>query len=165
VRLIAKSLLAIVLAGCGGPGSDSVFTKNNPKIAPVDSSKPVAVKVVQPPRPVTKRFTGYYRKVGDESQFQPCGTSAPIDIYGPAIARGILKERFRWYAVWEGAKMYAVFQGAIVTDTPMIKGITGDSTRGAPRNRFYLVDIDSLRVWRNTDCNGMRLPRGISAKE
>lgn len=84
-------------------------------------------------------------------------------MYGPAITSGILKERFRWYAVWEGAKMYAVFQGAIVTDTPLIKPITVDSTKGPPRTRFYIAEVDSLRVWRNSDCNGMRVPSGITS--
>lgn len=101
----------------------------------------------------TRAYAGYYRKLGDDSQFQPCGTTQLLEITGTPLAQLLLKERFRWNAIWEGAKLFAVFQGAIVTDT-----VRSDSSKTHPRRRFYLVDVDSMRTWRNGDCNGMRIP-------
>ena len=152
-RLAVHPLFCLILAACGSPGSESVFTRNNPKTASLDSVG--ARPRTEPQRMVTRQYSGYYSKLGDDSQFQPCGTTVPLDVTGAPIARGILKERFRWNAVWEGAKMYAVFEGAIVTDTA---ATAGDSVKG-PRTRFFLIDVDSLRTWRNGDCNGMKLPR------
>lgn len=89
----------------------------------------------------------------------PCGTSTLLDVTGTVVARGILKERFRWFASNEGDRMYAVFRGALVTDTPTVRGADGDSAKGAPRTRFFVVDVDSFRTWRISDCNGMKVPR------
>lgn len=144
----------ITLAACGAPGSDSVFTRNNPRTAAVDS--PSAKVAPRPaPRIETKVYAGYYRKLGDDSQFLPCGTKTLLEITGTPLSMILLKERFRWNAIWEGAKLYAVFRGTIVTDT-----VKSDSSNAGPRTRFLLVDIDSMRTWTNGDCNGMRIPRG-----
>lgn len=106
-------------------------------------------------RLATKAHGGFYRRLGDDNQFQPCGTRVPLDIIGAPQARAALKERFRWSATWEGAKMYGVFQGAIVTDTPGTDGVAGDTVKPGPRTRFFIVGVDSLRPWRDQDCGGM----------
>ena len=140
------------LAACGAAGSDSVFTRSKPKKAEVDSTPTPAFRI-EPPPSVTRPYAGYYRKAGEEQQFQPCGTTQLLDITASFEAKLLLRERFRWNAIYEGAKLFAVFEGAIVIDT-----IESDSSKPTPRKRFYLTDIDSMRSWRRSDCNGMRIP-------
>ena len=160
VRVPANLLLVIALAACGAPGSDAVFGGNTQKKATTDSAKPAPVRTPGP-QLVTKRYEGYYRRYGNESVFMRCGTTVPLPVTGTPIALGILKERVRWHAPWEGARLYGVFQGALVTDTPMVAGASGDSVRSKPRTRFFLVGVDSFRTWRVRDCNGMKLPREL----
>jgi hypothetical protein len=152
------------LVACGGPGSDSVFTDKDAKAASDESAARKAAQarlaMAAPPKDV-RTFQGYYRKFEEQSGFQPCGTSALLDVTGSAEGQRNLRERFRWSALYEGAKMFVVFRGAIVIDTPMVAGANGDSTRGAIRRRFYLVDVDSLRSWRIRDCNGMKVSNVI----
>lgn len=158
VQILAKSLLILGLAACGAPGSDSVFTRNNPRTASVDSASST-VRPRQVPRIATRVYAGYYRKSGDDSQFQPCGTRTLLEITGPPMAQLMLKERFRWNAIWEGAKLFAVFEGAIVTDSAQADSSKADSSKAGPAKRFWLVAVDSMRTWRNEDCNGMKIPR------
>jgi hypothetical protein len=160
VRITANLLLVLTLSACGAPGSDAVFGGNTQKKATIDSAKPGPVRTPAP-QLVTKRYEGYYRRYGNESVFMRCGTSVPIPVTGTPIALGILKERVRWHAPWEGARLYGVFQGALVTDTPMVVDAGGDSVRSKPRTRFFLVGVDSFRTWRVRDCNGMKLPREL----
>jgi hypothetical protein len=150
----------MILLACGAPGSDDVFAGNAQKKAPTTSPKAAPVQPTAP-RLVTKRFEGYYRRYGSTSQFVPCGRTIPLEVTGTPIARGILKERIRWNSAWEGARMFVVFQGALVTDTPKVLGTGGDSVRSKPRTRFFLVNVDSLRTWRVRDCGGMKLPREL----
>lgn len=152
-------LVVILLAACGAPGSDAVFARNSQKKA-ADSTKVAPVRP-SPPQLVTKRFQGYYRRYGGESVFIPCGTTSPLKVTGTPIALGVLRERVRWNAAWEGARMYGVFQGALVTDTPRVAGTERDSVRSKPRTRLYIIGVDSFRTWRVRDCNGMRLPREL----
>ena len=154
MRPFFKLLFVTALAACGAPGSDSVFTRNNPRFGSVDSAAPKAVASRQgSPTVATKVYAGYYLKKGDRSQFQPCGTEKLLEITALWETKRMLMERFRWNAIWEGAKLYAVFQGAIVDDTTR-----ADSSRTGPAKRFYLVGIDSVRTWQRSDCNGMRIP-------
>lgn len=68
-----------------------------------------------------------------------------------------VRERFRWVGVWLNTPMFAVFEGAVVVDTPAVKRGPADTTApGQPRTRFLLVDLDTLRTLNKTDCNGMR---------
>lgn len=157
VRLICKLLLLNVLAACGAPGSDEVFTKGmgKPKAFDTASFRP-ARSAAQ--RTVTRTYGGYFRRVGNHFEFQPCDTKVPLVIFTSPQARLALRERTRFNDVWEdAAKRFAVFQGAIVTDTPDTKGVQGDSAKPGPRTRFYLTAVDSLRTWRSTDCGGMRV--------
>ena len=160
MRIRANLLLVIILAACGAPGSDDVFAGNAQKKATTYSARPAPVRPAAPPV-VTKRFEGYYRRYGAESVFMPCGSRVPLEVTGTLIAQGILKERIRWNSAWEGARMFVVFQGALVTDTPKVAGTDGDSVRSKPRTRFFLVNVDSLRTWRVRDCGGMKLPREL----
>lgn len=109
-------------------------------------------------RLATKAHGGFYRRLGDDNQFQPCGTRVLLDIVGTPMGRAVLKERFRWTATWQGAKLYGVFQGAIVTDTPGTDGAAGDTAKPTPRTRFFIIGVDSLRPWRDQDCGGMKIP-------
>ena len=154
MRPLFKLLLVTALPACGTPGSDSVFTRNNPKFAPVDTPKTEVVARPVRPAIATRAYAGYYRKSGDDSQFQPCGTTQLLEITGPPMARLILRDTFRWNAIWEGARLFAVLQGAIIDDTTR-----ADSSKTGATKRFYLVDVDSMRTWRKGDCNGMRLPK------
>ena len=152
-----KLFLLIALAACGAPGSDAVFTKGNPRIAAPDSARAVAAR---PPAPGMRprRFSGYYFRQDEESQFRPCGTEALLDVIGTAAARTMLKDSFRWNSVWQGRKMFGVFQGAIVTDTPRTGGGKADTAPPVPRTRFFITGLESLRTWQSSDCGGMRIP-------
>lgn len=105
-----------------------------------------------------KRFSGYYYRLGEVSQFRPCGTGELLDITGTAEGRYLLNERFRFNAVWQGRKMFGVLQGAIVTDTPRTAGAKADTVKPVPRTRFFITGVDSLRTWQASDCGGMRIP-------
>ncbi len=149
----SKMLLLCTLAACGAPGSDAVFTNAAKGSAP--DSKQVVAKEPARPAPNFKRYTGLYRRSGDESRFQPCGTRVPLDVFGSFEGRALLAERFRFNSVWQGLPMYGVFTGAVVTDTPRVKGAP-DST-AKPVTRFYIIGVDSLRTWQDGDCGGMRV--------
>ena len=155
VRAIPNLLLVIALGACGAPGSDSVFTQGNPRLQGADSAqKDSAASEAQPApqvgarRPEIKRFEGQYRRLGGESQFRPCGSTVALDVYGSGDARYRLQERFRWLAVEQGRRMFGVFYGAIVTDTPKVDG------PARPRTRFLLTVPESLRTWLDEDCRG-----------
>lgn len=155
--VLRNLLLLAALGACGAPGTDAVFTKGNPKAD--QKGAPTAGRSGPSPQPLaqriqTKRYTGLYRRSGDESRFQPCGTQRALDIFGPPDARIMLHERFRYGSVYQGQKMYGVFQGAVVTDTT--QPVKPD-TVGTVRTRFYLVRVDSLRTWETSDCGGMRV--------
>jgi len=154
VRIIYKLLLLSILAACGAPGSDDVFTKGTGKAKALDST---ALRPIRPPAPqiAIRSYGGFFRRVGSNFEFQPCDTKVPLVIFTSPQGRMILRERTRFNEVWEGHKRFGVFQGAIVTDTPKVA--EGDSTTAGPRTRFYLTDVDSLRTWRSTDCGGMRV--------
>ena len=156
MRLIYKLLLINVLAACGAPGSDEVFTKGTGKPKAFDTA---SFRPARPPTPriATRSYGGYFRRFGANFEFQPCDTQVPLVIFTSPQGRTVLRERARWNNVWEGAKRFGVFQGAIVTDTPATKGVQGDSAKPGPRTRFYLTAVDSLREWRSTDCGGMRV--------
>ena len=156
MRLIYTLLLINALTACGAPGSDEVFTKGVGKAKALDTS---AFRPARPPAPriVTRTYGGYFRRVGSDFEFQPCDTKVPLVIFTSPQGRFALRERTRFNNVWEGAKRFGVFQGAIVTDTPATKGVQGDSAKPRPRTRFYLTAVDSLRTWRSTDCGGMRV--------
>lgn len=160
MRLSCKILLLSALAACGAPGSDTVFTKGNPKIGSgTDTTFATAAsKTRQAMRPDSRSYAGYFRRLGDDMQFQPCGARAPLEVFTTGQARASLRERFRWNAVWEGAKMFAILHGATVTDTPSTEGVSGDTSSPVPRTRFWVMSVDSLRTWHERDCGGMRIP-------
>ena len=105
---------------------------------------------------LTKRFEGFYFRLGDTSRFTPCGSKAGLDIFGNAEARFLLRDRLRWTAAWQGIPMYAVFMGYVVTDTPSVKGSRANTTARIPRTRFFLAAVESLRVREREDCGGAR---------
>ena len=151
----SKLLVIASLAGCGAPGADQVFTKGNPKIpAAPDTTKAVAANPA--PRMQLKQYSGYYVRIDSDSRFQPCGTSTPLEITGTAVGRALLRERFRWMAVETGRRMFAVFQGAILTDTIKPQG-SADSAAGTARTRFFITGVDSLRTLLAGDCGGMKI--------
>jgi hypothetical protein len=131
-------------AGCGSQGSDAVFVQALPGRG--DS--------VEAPRQGNRlpstRYEGLYRRVGDEANFRPCGTTASLPITGTGEGRALLAERFRWNSVWQNMPLYAVLRGTILTDTVKAKG---DTAPGVVR-RFFVTGVDSLRAW-DGDCGGM----------
>jgi hypothetical protein len=142
------------LVACGAPGSDASSATAKAGSSTKDTSLAVRAPA-PPPRIATRTYRGYYRRLSEESRFQPCGTTRPLDVYGPPEARLVLHERVRYASVWQGTKMYGVFQGAIVTDT--VKPVRPDSGTGTVRTRFFLMRVDSLRTWQVSDCGGMRV--------
>jgi hypothetical protein len=159
VRVDYKLLVVIALAACGAPGSDAVFTQGSAKS---DSAAKSAAKA-EPAPPPRRRIpptthSGFFRVVGNVNQFQPCGTAKPLDVFGRPLPLRLVRERKRFLGVWEGMKLFAVLQGAVVTDTVTADGAEADSVKPGPRTRFELEQLDSLRSWKRTDCGGMRVP-------
>lgn len=154
-RVLSSVLLVVMLGACGAPGSDTVFTKGNPKLNPGVDSAVATAPAVQPARLRTSLYRGYYRRLGDESGFQPCGTRQLLTIFGPPEARMALHERFRFSSPVQGQKMFGVFEGAIIVDT--LRAVPPD-TIGKLRTRFLIVRVDTLRTWDGRDCGGMRVP-------
>ena len=154
----SKLLLLASLAACGAPGSDAVFLQGNPKAGVGDSARAVVARPAQV-RMEPKQYRGLYRRLNDESRFQPCGTKVPLDVTGTPEARFILHERFRFNAVWQGRAMFGVFYGVIVTDTlkPKSPAAAGDSGTVTTRTRFFITGLDTLRTWHSSDCGGMRV--------
>ena len=156
VRALHALFLVIALGACGVPGSDAVFTKGNPKIARTDS-------VARAPRPAkaeepAKTYQGLYRRIGDESRFQPCATTVPLVVDGNWNGQFMLREQFRWNSAIQGQKLFGVFSGWILHDTARTGSGAGDSaSSGIPRTRFYLINLDSLRPWNDRDCPGMKV--------
>jgi len=158
VRAFHALFLVVALGACGAPGSDTVFTKGNPKIARTDSvaraSRPA--KAEEP----AKTYQGLYRRIGDESRFQPCATTVPLVVDGNWNGQFMLREQFRWNSVMPGQKLFGVFTGWILHDTVRAGRGTADSaSSGMPRTRFYVINVDTLRPWNDSDCPGMKVPR------
>lgn len=151
MRVSLKLLLLTALAACGAPGSDAVFDVRKNKAPATDTS---AKAPVPPPAPrlVTRQYSGlYWRAAADTVQFQPCGMNVVFDVVAQGTAALQLRERYRFIAPWQGAKMFAVFRGAIVTDSVRSGG---DSARSTPRTRFVVAGVDSMRARRPADCGG-----------
>lgn len=149
MRVILKLLLLNSLAACGTPGSDAVFDMRKTSTAVADTSE--ANAHVSPP--ASRQYSGYFRRMADTVQFQPCGMKVIYDVLvAPGTAALALQERYRFSAPWPGAKMFGVFRGAIVTDSA---SGGDDSVRAAPRTRFLVAGVDSMRATRLTDCGGM----------
>ena len=153
---VLHTLFLLTALACGAPGSDSVFTQGNPKLANKDSigraSQPSQAR--EPP----KTYKGLYRRVGSESRFQPCGTTVPLDVDGNWNGLFMLREQFRWSSAFQGQKLFGVVSGWILHDTVRTGSGAGDSaSSGIPRTRFYLINLDSLRPWNDRDCPGMKV--------
>lgn len=152
MRVLLKLLLLSPLAACGAPGSDAVFDVRKGKTPAADTVK--ASVTPPPPRLVTRQYSGYYRRMTDTLQFQPCGMKVVLDVVvsPQGMAALELRERYRFSAPWPGAKMFSVVRGAIVTDS-----VSGgdDSVRATPRTRFLIAGVDSMRARRPSDCDGM----------
>jgi hypothetical protein len=97
-----------------------------------------------------------YFRLGDTSRFTPCGRKEGLDIFGNPEARFLLRERLRWTSPWQGVRMYAVFMGYVVTDTPKVQGRGVDTTVKVPRTRFFITAVESLRTAEREDCRGAR---------
>ena len=156
MKVLVKLLIINVLCGCGAPGSDAVFTKGNPKLDTARAKAAQEAARPQPARATPKRYEGLYKRSGEDSRFQPCGTTIPLTITGSGEARYLLHERFRWSSFWQGQDLYAVLWGSVVTDTPQVN--KADSASGLPRTRFFLTAVDSLRNWNRSDCGGKLTP-------
>ena len=153
MKVFAKWLILCGLTACGAPGSDQVFNKVGQKApAPVAAHRPGP----PPAFAAAKRFEGFYFRLGDTSRFTPCGSKQGLDVYGNPEARFLLRERLRWTTAWQGMRMYAVFMGYVVTDTPRVQGIGADTSARIPRTRFFLTAVESLRVREREDCGGAR---------
>jgi hypothetical protein len=153
VRVLLKLLLLNGLAACGAPGSDAVFDVRKTKSPVVDTTKAKAPVPQPAPRLATRRYSGYFRRVADTVQFQPCGMNVFDVVISPQGTASLeLRERYRFTAPWPGAKMFSVFRGAMITDS-VSRG--DDSVRSIPRTRFLLTGVDSMRATRSSDCGGM----------
>ncbi len=110
-------------------------------------------------KPANRTYRGRYLRATDTSSFMPCGMTKYVPITGDGAARAELRERFRWYLASMGRPLLAVFRGHFQQDT--VDAGTGDKASGPPTvvEHFYLVDVDSLRVWDGDECAPGRLPR------
>jgi hypothetical protein len=75
------------------------------------------------------------------------------DVFAEGVGLAALRERYRFSAPWQGARMFSVFTGAIVTDTA-----PKDTTDVKPvvRTRFFVAGVDSMRAPRSGDCAGVK---------
>ena len=149
------TLLFLLVAACGEPGSDTVFVQ-----ALNSDGRAAAGNRAATPRPgrriESRPWRGLYRREGEKSQFQPCGTPEPLDVIGTAEGRALLAERFRFNAYWQGLPMFGVLRGNIVMDTLVRAGRSvSDTARVEIVTRFFVTGVDSLRTWDN-ECPGMR---------
>lgn len=146
-------ILLLAVMACGAPGTDSVFTKTLPgrgNAAPAVDTAPRPAA----PRTEIKAFAGMYRREGTDSRFQPCGTTTALEVTGSGEGRYLLAERFRWNSMWQGQRLFAVLRGAIVSDT--VPGEGADSLKPVITRKFFVVGVDSMRIWER-DCNNMRV--------
>jgi hypothetical protein len=160
-KLSCKLLLLASLTACGAPGSDLVFTRGNPKTPTPDSASKAAANPDAPPRARIAFLPtkGLYRRIGDDSRFQPCGTRELLQVGGSGEGRFLLAQHFRFNAVWMGRPLYGILRGAVITETlPPRPAAKGADTLPTIRTRFYVVGVDSLRTWLPGDCNGMKVP-------
>ena len=157
LKIAANLLILNTLVACGPPGTDSLFSKKpKPNSA---AGADTAAKAREPQqKPIqTSIQKGLFRFTGDSMLFRPCGSRLELPVYGSPMAMFRIRERVRWVGVWLNTPLFAVFDGASVVDTPTVKDAGSDSTtRGEPRIRFMVVEFDTLRAVKETDCNGMR---------
>lgn len=159
VTRLAVPVAALLLASCGEPGTDTVFVRalpgNQVTTSPAAGDSATAPEEA---RMEIMTYRGMYFRDGDISEFQPCGTPAPLPVDGTREGRFLLAERFRWNAMWQGRPMFAVLTGAIVLDT---LGDTAAASDAAPPDtvrRFFVTGVDTVRTWEN-ECPGMRSRR------
>jgi hypothetical protein len=84
-----------------------------------------------------------------------------LEVRGRPDALSRLRDRYRWNAVEMNRPLFAVFRGAIVSDTAGAGDpAAGDTTAPAAMvQRFLLVWPESLRAWREGDCGLSHPPR------
>lgn len=156
-RPAGTAVILLAVLACGAPGSDTVFTRalGGRGVAGSTSAQPVDSGRSGRPSIEVATWRGMYRRDGEESRFQPCGTARALDVTGTAEGRALLAERFRWNTPWQGLPMYGVLRGGMVSDT--LEADPG-SAGGVPRTRtrFFVTGVDTLRTW-EMDCP---LPRG-----
>lgn len=144
-------LLLIGLWGCGAPGSDAVFQQGSQRSRDTGTPDSAAAPARQAPAPIVARaYRGQYYRMNDTSTFKPCGMNTPLKVTGTIEGRYLLAERFRLTAPWIGRPLFGVFQGIVRTDT--LEATPADSGRVRTEQVFFITGLDSLRVWRSTDC-------------
>lgn len=152
VRLLRNTLLLCALAACGcsgaGPGDSGASadsaTDSTGAAAPSQDEAPIVSQV----------FRGQYYRMSDTTTFRPCGSRQPLRVTGTPEGRYLLDERFRLTAFYMGRPLFGVFRGVIRVDT--LDATAADSGRVRTERVFFITGLDSLRVWRPSDCGGAR---------
>jgi hypothetical protein len=125
-------------------------------------ARPEAATAASSRPPLEERlYRGAYRRTSSASEFLECGSRQPLEVRGRPEALTRLRDRFRWNAVQMNRPLFAVFRGAVVSDTTRGGRRAAADTMAAPAlvNRFLLVWPESLRAWREGDCGLSHPPR------
>lgn len=98
-------------------------------------------------------LAGAYRRTSQAVEFWPCGSEVTYEVVASPEARIAFREALRWRAPWPEQTFFAVLRGAVLPDS------TGRSESDtASVHRVFVTRVDSLRLWRASDCSGRRPP-------
>lgn len=158
VRIV---ILIAVVAACGGdsrsapafpePSSNPFDVSGGRGAAPATSGRRAT------PRPVNRTFRGAYLRATDTNAFKPCGTLEYLPIMGTPQVLFNLRRNFLYYLPSMGRPMLGVFRGRLQTDT--LQHVASDSgSTPVVQRHFFLVAVDTLRVWQGNECARSRLP-------
>jgi hypothetical protein len=101
----------------------------------------------------SERLVGAYRSTSRAVEFWPCGSDVTYEVVASPEARTAFREALRWRAPWPEQTFFAVVRGAVLPDS------TGRSESGTvSARRVFVTRVDSLRLWRASDCRGRRPP-------
>jgi hypothetical protein len=149
------AILTLVVLGCGegtsrspSSGEGAAAPPGSPVAAGASGSGATAAELN------FSVLSGAYRRTALALEFWPCGASTTYVVVAGPEARIAFREALRWRSPWPDQTFFVVLEGAAIADA-------GNDARGAeapPGRRMYVARVDSLRLWRATDCQGRRPP-------
>lgn len=154
MKVRVAMLLLLPAAGCGDPSAGSAAGGHG---APERGAPPAGVVQKEPDagRSALRsvRLAGAYRRTSEAVEFWPCGSDVTYEVVASPEARIAFREALRWRAPWPEQTFFAVVRGAVLPDSA--GGSESDTT---PARRVFVTRVDSLRLWRASDCRGRRPP-------